>query len=305
MKGSAFDLNHARALHHLLEEAHVTRAARKLGITPGAASNALQRLRTEFGDPLLVRSGRALARTPRAEALRGPAKEIMVAAERLFEQERPFEPRTASWEIFVTMADRIAALLLPTMDRLLQERAPRAQLWVRTMTADVGSFLRDRGGVAIVPTAFEERDVRSEPLFVEESVCVLRKGHPLGGARLTVRRFTELEHVLVAPLSASKRGVIDDLLEKQGRSRQVIRVVTSFSLALPLIANSDRVAVLPRSLAEGHAKEFGLELRPVPLSVPAAALSLAWHLRSEHDPKHVWVRQLVRDCVHAVGLRRA
>lgn len=98
MKLSAFDLNHARALHHLLEEAHVARAARRLGITPAAASNALHRLRVDFGDPLLFRSGRRLARTLRAEELRAPAKQVMLAAERLFEQSRPFDPATATWE---------------------------------------------------------------------------------------------------------------------------------------------------------------------------------------------------------------
>ncbi len=119
MKGSSFDLNHARALHHLLDEAHVTRAARKLGITPAAASNALRRLRDDFGDPLLVRSGRSLVRTPRAEQLRVPAKEILLAAERLFEQGRPFDPATASWEVRLTASDRIAELLLPRIDQLL------------------------------------------------------------------------------------------------------------------------------------------------------------------------------------------
>ena len=102
MKASFFDLNHARALNHLLEEANVTRAARKLGITPAAASNALRRLRVDFGDPLLVRSGRTLARTPRADELRRPAKEVMLAAERLFEQGHPFDPTTASWEIILS-----------------------------------------------------------------------------------------------------------------------------------------------------------------------------------------------------------
>jgi len=87
MNVQAFDLNHVRALHFLLEEAHVAvaRAARRLGIPPAAASNALHRLRAEFDDPLLVRSGRALQRTSRAEALREPAREAMAAAARLFE----------------------------------------------------------------------------------------------------------------------------------------------------------------------------------------------------------------------------
>jgi DNA-binding transcriptional LysR family regulator len=305
MNASFFDLNHARALHHLLEEANVTRAARRLGITPAAASNALRRLRVDFGDPLLVRSGRTLARTPRAEELRRPAKEVMLAAERLFEQGHPFDPATASWEILLTTSDRVAGLLVPTLDRLLGERAPGAWLSIRTVTVDVGAFLRDRGGIAIIPEVFKDRDLRSERLFAEDFVCVLRKGHPLAAERWTVKRFAGLEHVLVAPLGMSRRGVVDGLLEKRGLSRRVTRVVTSFSLALPLVAQSDRIAVLPRSLAEAHARSFALELRPVPVAMPPVEMSLAWYLGSEGDRKHAWVRRLVHDAVRAVGLRSA
>src|SRR5262249_58894670 len=115
---------------------------------------------------------------------------------------------------------------------------------------DVGPSDSDGGEIAIRPDALKERELRSERRFVEDLVCVLRKGHPLKAARLTMRGFAEPEHVLVAPLAASNRGVIDVLLAKHGLSRRVTRVVTSFSLALPLIAQSDCVAVLPRSLAK-------------------------------------------------------
>jgi DNA-binding transcriptional LysR family regulator len=303
MKVSSFDLNHARALHHLLEEAHVARAASKLGITPAAASNALHRLRVDFGDPLLVRSGRTLARTSRAEELRGPAKDVMQAAERLLEQGRTFDPATASWEILLTASDRIAELLLPTLDRLLETRAPAAQLSIRTMTVDIATSLRDRGGIAIVPGVTKERDLRSEPLFVDDHVCVLRKGHPLAAERWTVKRFAAQEHVLVAPQAMSRRGVVDTLLEKHGLSRRVTRVVTSFALALPLVARSNRIAVLPRSFANAHAKSFDLELRPVPVTMPAVEMSLVWYLGSEGDPKHAWTRGLLHDVVSAIGLR--
>jgi DNA-binding transcriptional LysR family regulator len=303
MKPSSFDLNHARALHHLLEEAHVTRAARKLGITPAAASNALHRLRADFGDPLLVRSGRTLARTRRAEELRAPAKEVMAAAARLFEQGRPFDPATASWEINLTTSDRVAELLASTLDRLLGERAPRAVLSMRTMTGDIAAFLRDRGGIAIVPEVFKARDLRSEPLFVEDHVCVLRKGHPLTATRWTVKRFAEEEHVLVAPLAISHRASVDTLLEKRGLSRRVTRVVSSFALALPLVARSNRIAVLPASFAKAHAKAFGLQVRPVPVEMPPVQMSLAWYLGSEGDPKHTWIRRLLHEAVGALGLR--
>ncbi|WP_437829280.1 LysR family transcriptional regulator [Sorangium sp. So ce1153] len=303
MNFSAFDLNHVRALHYLLEEAHVARAARKLGITPAATSNALRRLRVEFDDPLLVRSGRALARTPLAEGLRGPAREVLAAAERLFEVGAPFEPGTYEGELFVTTSDRVAEVLLPALDRLLAERAPRASLSMRTVTVEVEAFLRDHGGIAVIPDISRARGVRAEALFADDFVCVLRKGHPLTKGPWTVRRFAGAEHILVAPLASSHRGVVDDRLAEQGLARRVTRVVTSFGLAVPLLVASDRIAILPRSFALARARELDLVVRAAPLDLPALEMQMAWHPGHERDPKHVWFRGVLRDAARASGLR--
>ncbi|HET9450367.1 MAG TPA: LysR family transcriptional regulator, partial [Aggregicoccus sp.] len=69
MNMSAVDLNLLHVLHVVLEERSVTRAARKLHVTPPAVSNSLARLRELLGDPLLVRTGRSLSPTPFALAL--------------------------------------------------------------------------------------------------------------------------------------------------------------------------------------------------------------------------------------------
>ena len=58
------------ALTTLLETASVTAAARTLGRTQSSMSRTLARLRTVFGDPLLVSAGRTLRLTPRAQELR-------------------------------------------------------------------------------------------------------------------------------------------------------------------------------------------------------------------------------------------
>jgi DNA-binding transcriptional LysR family regulator len=304
MNVTSFDLNHARALHYLLEEAHVARAAHRLGITPAAASNALRRLRVDFDDPLLLRSGRTLVRTPRAEALRDDAKAIVQAAERLLEQGAPFDPETARWEIVLTTSDRVAELLLPTLDRLVARRAPQAQLTVRTVTVGVEAFLRDHGGVAIVAEFAKEGDLRTEPLFVDDFVCAMRKGHPVATGRWTLKRFAQQEHVLVAPQARSGRGVVDALLERHGLTRQITRVVTTFSLALPLLVDSERIAVLPRSFTQRHARSLGLVVRPVPLTMKPFEMLLVWHAGRERDPKHVWLRGLVHDAVRTAALPR-
>jgi len=300
---SAFDLNHARALHFLLEEAHVARAARKLGITPAAASNALRRLRDDFDDPLLVRAGRALVRTPLAEALRGPAREVLAAAERLFDVGAPFDPGTYDGEFIVTTSDRVAEVLLPTLDRLLAERAPRASLSVRTVTVEVEVFLRDHGGIAVIPDTSRARGLCAEELFTDDFVCVLRKGHPLAKGPWTARRFAGAEHVMVAPLAASRRGVVDDRLAEQGLTRRVTRVVTTFALAVPLLVASDRIAILPRSFALARAKELELVVRAAPLELPAIEMQMVWYPGHERDPRHVWLRGLLKDAARASGLR--
>jgi SAM-dependent methyltransferase len=50
------DLNLLRAIQPLLEERHISRAAKRAFLSQPAMSRALNRLRAKFGDPLLVRS---------------------------------------------------------------------------------------------------------------------------------------------------------------------------------------------------------------------------------------------------------
>ena len=64
------DLNLLTALDALLAEGSVVGAARRLGLSASAMSRTLARLREATGDPLLVRAGRGLVRTPRAAELR-------------------------------------------------------------------------------------------------------------------------------------------------------------------------------------------------------------------------------------------
>ena len=63
------DLNLLLAPHALLEERHITRAARRFFLSQPAMSRALDRLRETFGDVLLIRTGRTYERTVRGETL--------------------------------------------------------------------------------------------------------------------------------------------------------------------------------------------------------------------------------------------
>nr|MDQ3038034.1 LysR family transcriptional regulator [Myxococcota bacterium] len=66
---ASIDVNLLVALDVLLAERNVTRAAERLHLTQPSLSHQLARLRDLFGDALLVRVGRQMVATPRAEAL--------------------------------------------------------------------------------------------------------------------------------------------------------------------------------------------------------------------------------------------
>jgi DNA-binding transcriptional LysR family regulator len=66
---SALDLSLFLVLHAVLDERSASKAAARLHVTQSAVSNGLARLRQLLGDPLVVRHGRGLVPTPRAEQL--------------------------------------------------------------------------------------------------------------------------------------------------------------------------------------------------------------------------------------------
>ena len=72
MNLSGIDLNLLLAFEALIDERHVGRAAKRIGLSQPAFSNAIARLRVRLQDPLFVRRAQGMAPTLRAERISGP-----------------------------------------------------------------------------------------------------------------------------------------------------------------------------------------------------------------------------------------
>src|SRR6476660_7103581 len=88
----AFDLNLLLAFEALWTERHVTRAARRVGLTQSAMSHALGRLRAQLDDPLFSPTPRGLQPSPRAHALAPPLAEALTLVRRALALESAFSP---------------------------------------------------------------------------------------------------------------------------------------------------------------------------------------------------------------------
>src|SRR5580704_2449744 len=121
------DLNLIHPLHALLEECHVTRAAKRSFLSQSAMSRALERLRDMFGDALLVRNGRGYERTVRGEHLLRDLESLMPRLEDMVRGER-FDP-SQSQEVFrMAMSDHASMIVLPSLLASVRKAAPHIRL---------------------------------------------------------------------------------------------------------------------------------------------------------------------------------
>lgn len=287
------DLNLLVAFAELLASGSVTAAALRLGVTQPAMSRTLGRLRLAFRDPLFVRGPAGLVPTPRAEALRPGVEAWLSQAEALLGAER-FDPRTAERTFVVATADYTEALLLPRLLHRLETEAPRVRVRVTTSPPQLDPAL-EHGELDLswTPRQPSTRQVVWSRLFDEDFAFVVRKGHPVLGRPFTLDRFLSLRHIAVAPVGRSSRNLIDDLLEKKGRRREVAATVPNFLVVPSLVEQGDLGATLPRRIVELALPRYALAVLTLPLEVPRFTVHQAWHERVRKDPGHAWFRQLV------------
>ena len=112
MRFRGLDLNLLVALQALLDERSVSGAADRLHMTQPAMSQALGRLRSYFGDELLVPSGKAHRLTARALTLVGPVRDALRIVEGAIVNPATFDPLQSTRQFVVHASDYAMAVVL-------------------------------------------------------------------------------------------------------------------------------------------------------------------------------------------------
>ncbi len=286
------DLNLLVALHALLRERHVSRAAARIGVSQPAMSRALARLRDMFDDPLLVRVKAGMQPTPRALDLY-PQVEAILAEVRELIRPAEFTPHLATGTIRIAAPDLVVYMFVPALMRSLAEQAPGLDLeivqWVPSWREGLEGGAID---LSVGMPSVGEPNVYARTLFESDWACVLRKGHPALRAKWTLERFVALDHMLVS-FSGRGRGQIDEALAELGLARHVALRVPYPVLTPLLVAETDLVLTTPRWLACKLSTEVGLAIRRPPFTVAPVRVAMLWHARSHRDPAHRWFRALL------------
>jgi DNA-binding transcriptional LysR family regulator len=294
------DFNLLVTLDVLLAERSVARAGRRLQLSPSAMSRALARLRDTTGDPLLVRAGRGLVPTPRALALREHVSQLVQDGEAVLRPAQNLNVTQLVRTFTLRTSEGFVENFGPHLLARVRKDAPGVRLRFMPKPDKDSAPLRDgtvdlETGVVVKTTAPE---LRTQALFRDRFVGVVRKGHSLSKGKITPARYAAGRHICVSR-RGFEEGPIDEerpigeALKRVRLERQIVTIVGGFSTALALVRATDLIASVP----ERHTGKLriGMHSFPLPVATPPFTVSLLWHPRLDADPAHRWLRECVQN----------
>ena len=290
---AALELHHLRVLDVLLREHSLTRAAQVLHVTQPALSKTLARLRRYFDDPLFVRVSHRMEPTPKALQLAGPVAAILDQMRTLRTEHVPFDPRLSNRTFNFCVVDAgVIKLLPPLVERVLSD-APRVRLRVMQLDGQHLESWLESGTVDFAMGSFPSliKGIRRQPLWVEEYVSVVNRGHPRLSSAPTVTEFAAERHVLVSTLGVGHaHQQVERSLETVIPPENIICRVPIFIAAAVVAKHTDAVATLPLSIANTLAADLNLEVIRTPLKLPRIEIFQYWHDRYHREPGNKWIR---------------
>ena len=292
------DLNLLRAIQPLLEERHISRAAKRAFLSQPAMSRALNRLRATFGDPLLVRSDGTYERTPRGERVLRETEAIMRRLNALV-NDQEFIPAQSRERFRIAMTDHGSTILLPNVLERLRRNAPDSEL----VLSAVGPHTYDEvaaGRIDLILCAEEvPPELENEIVFNLDFVCLVGARQRIKSRRVTLKQYLQLPHAMVLT-GDGHQAMVDQPLKALGQKRHVALRIPFCIPAVLAIAQTDLVLTVPRTLANVTKQISTLRTIEPPRELKAFPYFMSWHPRLTNEPTHVWLRDQVRIAARSI-----
>jgi DNA-binding transcriptional LysR family regulator len=296
MNMSSVDLNLLTVFEALMRERSVSAAAHRLGVRQPAASHALARLRTLFGDELFRRQGRIMTPTARALALAEPISRALAAAREALEPAAPFDPATSRRVFSISGGDYALSAVLPGLMADVRRAAPNLDLRFRFVEKPQIERLLDDGVLDLalgvfpgLPKRFDDHSV-----FEERFVCVARHDHPALSAGFGPADYADAPHLLVTE-RGDEIGVVDAALARAGLTRRIALTVPSVLIVRRLLRETDLIATIGERVARGFSNDPALRIVSPPVLLAPWRLQLIRRRRTQPDAGLAWIIERILD----------
>jgi LysR family transcriptional regulator, nod-box dependent transcriptional activator len=296
------NLNALPVLRDILRHGNLTRAAVALGLTQPALSNILKQLRNDFDDPLVVRHGKVMQLTPKAEALLGPLEDALSLVE-TFLANKDFDPATATNSFAMATTDHIMTVLGPNLTKIATAEAPFVKLQMRfAQASSVKSLMVGDIDMIISPKILlssgladtkSRESINTQLLLSEPLVCLAHKDDTAFGAGLSLKAYLERPHAGYAFGEQTITSIEQVYLERLGLKQNNVILAASYAALPGIVATSGCLALVPESLARSAAAVLPIQYAPPPFATDKIDWTMVWHSRNDKDPAIQWLRAVL------------
>jgi DNA-binding transcriptional LysR family regulator len=294
---NSFDLNLLILFDALYRERKLASAARAVGLSQPAASQALSRLRDTFDDPLFLRRGAGMEPSAVAHTLAPMVGEALRSIMRGLTAVRSFDPTQSDREFRLGFGELGELISLPKIVSMLAKEAPNVRIISVRGSREELAVYAERGEVDLavdfLPPAHAA--LQHERIAEEDLVVIARPGHPRVQGSISLEQFLSEPRVGVH-LSPTTRQYIGQVLNVDIFNQFRFACQCSHYSSVPaVVLESDAIATVPRGMLDSplYAGRFQTFEPPLPLfKIPVYVI---WHASMQADAGHAWLRaRLVR-----------
>jgi DNA-binding transcriptional LysR family regulator len=290
------DLNLLKVFVALVRTGSVTDAGQALNLAQSSVSHALARLRQSLGDPLFVRGVSGMQPTPLALELAEPIADALNNMEVVLFQDRHFDAKRSNRTFNLLLADASEGMVLPHLLSRFAKLAPHVNVFVHHRDSRNYREVLENGqaDLAIGQLPYLYIGFYQQLLFSQSLVCVSRPGHSLSRKVMALETYLAADHLVVDTPAVAELHLATALGAAAARRKIRVRICHYFS-AIPIIANTDYIAMLPKSVVAEPLRSGLIEQIPYSFEIPPFAMKQFWHARTNHDLACRWLRRTVMD----------
>lgn len=284
-----YNLNLLYYLQLLIEEQHVSKAAKKAGLTQPAMSHALKELRLLLKDPVLIPHKNGYTTTEKAKKIYTSIKEAITILDRAL-MDNKFDPTQQSARFKLMMTDYAGFIFLPQIMKTL-EKYPLITLEILPWK-NLNTVKNDYFDFAIgFEQNFKSSSIKKTHLFDEHYVGLCHEHHPRIQQHITLEEFLRENHMIVSEESGAI-GVVNTALEKLNlKQKRKIKLEIAHFLLFPfIVGNTEMIITTTSRNADLFLNKLPIKKFPLPFKIPKIAVNLYHSTRIETNAPHQWLK---------------
>ncbi|GAA5131930.1 LysR family transcriptional regulator [Thalassotalea piscium] len=264
----------------------------------------MKRLRTLFGDPILVRTSDGMVPTERARALAPVIRKILLELEEALQGEEEFNEKNSQRVFRIMASDYAASTLFPSLLRKINQLAPNITIDFMT-PSDVTFHDVEAGKIDMAINRFDElpQSFHQKTIWRDTFSCLLSTENDIV-SDFNLTSYLASKHVWVSktgfgvgvgmdPKDVQKLGWVDEALARIGKKRDIKVFTRNYHVAMQLAYEDALIATLPTKAALLHKNDANYTILKPPFEIPDIELKMIWSPLLHHDASHIWFRQLV------------